>query len=67
MDQTDKLLRAVATKPYFLADGKMGEFLEVFSTYFGTSRQCFHFENLASLASFPKIYCTVQLTHSSFS
>lgn len=65
MAQVDTLLRAVATKPYFLADDKTAECLEVFSSYFGTSLQCFCFENQASLPSCPNIHRTVQLTHSS--
>lgn len=67
MAQVDALLHTVATKPYFLADDKMGEFLEVFRSYFGNSPHCFCFGSLASLASCPNIYCTAQLTHSSFS
>lgn len=67
MDEVDTLFCAVATKPYFLADDKMAELFEMFSSYFGTSPQCFSFENLVSLASFPNLYCTVQLTHGSFS
>lgn len=70
MTQVNALLHAVATKAYFLGDDKMGEFLEVFSSYFGTSLQCFCFEHLASLASYPGIYCpdcSVELTHSSLS
>lgn len=61
MAQMDTLHHAVAAKPYFLADDKMAEFLEVFSSYFGTSQQGFRFEKLASLGSCPNIFCTVQL------